>query len=167
MTNRNRVQVPRRRRVWAYQKSGFTITAGTLTHRELLSDYRAARGITANEPGTTVGRIRGKIKVLGAAPFDEINIPYGALISELVQQPTADPFVTNVDWMLLGSMFGDTGGGEFAAGSFSSGFKSFDIETKAQRKMEEVGESVWLALHNDGDVTVSIDLHMGILLLLP
>ena len=63
---RSRLAAPRRKRIWARETHSFSLAPGAVDLQDLLNDYRLVRGITANDPGTTIGGVRGRLSVIGS-----------------------------------------------------------------------------------------------------
>jgi len=161
----------RRKLIWADTRLGVTVVAiGANFTLDLLAGYRAA-GFNANTQGCTIARtiIRGQLYASPLTnPEDAIDV---GLIDHTTTgvaavDPSTDPYE---DWAWNDRYPIATGSNAMnsqitAANAWLS---QFLIDTKAARKMEELGQTWYLSVSNHSLSTVSLALHARVLLRLP
>jgi len=152
----------RRRRVWARQNStviGITVAPAAI---DLLASFRAATG-GPTAVGSTVGAVILQLQLeRTAGTLTNPGIMFGLIVSGFTAEAVdIDPndFTAaagaHQDWMWWG---------RHPAEPFD---KVMTYRVKAQRKMEEVGQTLWLAMVADSTDTYTARVTTSTLLLLP
>jgi len=159
----------RRKRVWARSSitvAGVTLAAPAIT--DLTSQWAAAAGV-AVPIGTTVSRIRGQVSALRTAgtsvqPQVGVGVQVASANIEAVDMMPSDFVPASAgafqDWMyweLRQPPDVPTAPMYFA----------WEVDNKAMRKMEEVGERLWFAMSIPNADTWSFVIGLSVLLLLP
>jgi len=153
----------RRRRVWVRQNSTIIgITTGAPAITDLLASYRAATG-GPTAVGCTVGAVVLNLQLIRTA--GAISLPglmFGVIVGSFTDEAVdLDPndFTAaagaHQDWMWWGRM---------PLEPFSDA-KSYRI--KSQRKMQEVGQTLYIAFGADTADTYTVRVTSSVLLLLP
>jgi len=162
-------RAPRRSRVWARRRVVSDPPAAAGTALDLLADFKTDAGIAGNLPGITVGG------VLLDLVFTQTNARAtsddGTMVGIIVaQEPTAAEVPRpdterHADWMWYQWV---PAPGAAAGASFST-FSSIGgpIRIRSRRKMQEVGERLWLVLQPVGLTTVDVTVSASTLLLMP
>lgn len=136
----------RRKLVWARQSQlpSTTVAAASTTFIPLLTTFSTAYG--ADPIGTTVRRIRATFMFRNSATVgNSIRAYLGVFVSEGVpttanQAPANFP---HLDWMHWEQIFAEPViGTEFAT------INRFMLDIRAQRRMEELGQDLYLAISN-------------------
>jgi len=158
----------RRKRVWARTRHNLIDVTSTASLESLLADYRADAGLTRNPPGITVGGIRGYISwepsALAAGVQDEVA--FGIIVApDTIEAVDADPAgaaAQHLDWMYLARR---------AWGGSSAGGCQFyiDLVVRAQRKMEELMEDLFIVTTPGMGTprTLDVTMQLSTLLILP
>ncbi len=173
MTNRNRQrqrQGPRRANLWLpFEISGQEVTSnGTVSLLTLLANYLTGHG--AEVPiGTTLGPIRGSLHVhaeaAGLFPVFMAAI-YLAPEGGLTSPPTLDTEQVDAMWYTTHTLNGMVS--ETAAGVFGSVATSLPIQTKAMRRITEIGQALVFQIDEvAGQGDVLFDIHGHIFMKLP
>lgn len=140
---------PRRKRVWAREADTGSIGAGGATQFDVLSAFAALHGATTL--GATVGRVRLSLgwettSTPGALDSLVIGMRVGARTSDVTDQQPTD-FLTggsHLDWMLWRKLYPTLQSVNAAAAQ--TGDASWELDIRAMRRMEEVGETLWLVV---------------------
>jgi len=136
---------------------------------ELLTQFRAELGITANPPGLTIGGVILDFTITMddalAAPGEFVT--YGLLVSNEetaadVQGPLTEP---HVDWMWYQSI----GAPGAAAGDAFDTFQARGgpVQVRSKRKMDEIGMRFYIVLEQSGLTGMTMTGTVSTLLLLP
>lgn len=161
-------QSTRRKRIWAREQFSLASSA-TGTAVDLLTDFRAELGVTANPPGLTIAGVLLDFVVTRvsaeAAPGDHSAI--GLLVSNEetpadVQGPLTEP---HVDWFWYQVLTapGDALGASIGTFQAAGGA----VRAKSGRKMEEIGMRLYLVHEQSGLTDFQIDGVASTLVLLP
>jgi len=152
--------------VWGRIGSTLTLSGTTPVQEDLLGILKVQLG--AGVLGATVGRVRltmGVARTSGSTVtanfFAGVKVGDGAV--EAVDQDPAT--LTGLDWMFWRKCFlaEDNAGGALA----SLHAMAWEFDIKAMRKMQEVGQTLWLVLGGaDADV-YTVQYGASVLLLLP
>jgi len=134
----------------------------------LLADYRADRGITKNEPGLTIGGIRGDLwydpGVLPGAGLSD-GLTFGIIVAG-DQTDVADVDVglfPHLDWMYYSQYSWNVISG-------AAGHQFHDrLEIRAQRRLEEIQDDLFAVFSPamTGAGQLDITLQTSVLLVLP
>jgi len=152
--------------VWGRIGSTLTIAGTTPVQEDLLGILKVQLG--AGVLGSTVSRVRltmGAARTAGSTVTANffVGVKVGDSLVEAVDQ---DPSTaTGLDWMFWRKCFmaEDNAGGALA--SLHANAWEFDI--KAMRKMQEVGQTLWLVLGNADADSFTVQYGASVLLLLP
>jgi len=162
----------KRKLVWVRGAVADVATASS-GHIDLFSAFRTTAGITINLPGITIAgiRIRITIRVDDSATVDAAaGILFGASVQTLGITPTTTPVTQKeLDYMLYQWCPLAMSSSIVTQGVPSSGsLYSFDISTKSKRRMEEVGQTLWLDWGTTGSISIeAISAEWSIPILLP
>ncbi len=160
----NRVSsLPRRKLVWARRL--VSPAAGTPFAVDLLSGFRDANG-GAQPVGSTITRVRGTVQFTHSGPAAaDTGIAWGLVVDRVgltageVPDPYIDPYADWMGWGFIPTSI-DGGGATVTA--------SKEIDVKSQRKMEELGETLWMTFtDNPALSSAQVFVQMSILLRLP
>ena len=131
-------------------RDGDAVAATPTGARDLLTDFRAING-GAQPLGATITRMRGLLRaVVSAAPTSATEIVVGAIVLPRtipavdIPNPISDQ---HADWLMWQPFDGFMGGAASAA-AFST-----EVDVRSQRKIDEVGETLWLSWQGTGLVT--------------
>jgi len=171
-TAARRTAPARRRRVWSREvhSQSFTGAAAPLLH-DMLTDFRSIQGITSGPPGLTVGGIRGSFDLLGttasgAGALDKVY-RWGFIVAtqdiEAVDLDwSSSGFAKHLEWLDLGQILWNQGAAS------PSMLVRIPVHTRAMRKLEEVGDTLFLwhfGSAASGDLVAQIEL--STLLIMP
>lgn len=168
--------MPRRKLVWARQTASgapTTIATGQAAVFDLLATFRAANG-GAVPLGSTVTRVRIDM----ATEYVNINGLVGCLTTGLivdqalsaanpsteVPEPDSEP---HADWMYWRSFFRLPAGDGDLVGTASAVNVTYEIDVRSQRKMEELGESLFWVVKNSTAASHLVQVSASVLLKLP
>jgi len=160
----------RRKRSWAREIHSQILTSGTPVIQDMLADWKTRVGVNTMVPGATLGGFKGSLDFIGStasgAGLLDKTLRVGLLVAneniEAVDVDwAADTTARHQDWLYLNQQF-------WNQAAASPGFTNrFDINTRVMRKIEEVGETLWLfmvATATTGDVSMAIQLSSLIIL---
>lgn len=156
-------QMPRRRLVWSRSiKSESAATSGAY---DLLEDFRLATQYGAQPLGTTITRVRGALVLSSPSVTTPTGITWGlvvedrAALSTEIPKPQAE---RHVDWMAWSPV-------PFVGPSGITGtVLSAPFDVKAQRRLDEVGQTLWLAWDQQSATTTwTVTFFLSVLLRLP
>ena len=155
--------------MWARTRHNVLNATSVVTLESLLGDYRAEAGLLKNPPGMTVGGIRGSYywepdALPAAGSQDEFSV--GILVApDTVEAVDIDPSgasMQHLDWLWLDRR---------AWGNLSAAGTPFShqVTVRAQRKMEELNEDLFLAFAPGMGTprTLDITFQFSVLLILP
>ncbi|WP_157034563.1 hypothetical protein [Corynebacterium jeddahense] len=155
-------RTPRRKMIWV-RDVGASPAATPTGATDLLTDFRALNG-GAQPLGVTVTRMRGRLAAqVSASPTFLTDMTVGAIVlprtipAADIPTPVTD---LHADWLMWQPMDGLGQGAASAAGF------SVEIDVRSQRKMDEVGETLWLAWEGTG-LTTSLAWSISTLVKLP
>ena len=158
-------QMPRRRLVWSRSRNVFVGVGTTGDGVDLLTTFRSAAEYGAQPIGVTITRVRGRV-VLQETTATKTNDFLGlGLVVEDRNSAVADvpkPFADDhVDWMawLPMTAFGQDG--------ITGQVASFEIDVRSQRRLDEVGQTLWLTMDAAVTSTFSVTIVLSVLLRLP
>jgi len=161
MTNRNnkRSPGPKRATIWLpFHQAAIALAAsGSVATGDLLARYQTEIGREV-PVGTTLGPIRGNISVLttGAAVHSHLFAAI-QLITEGGSTVLPSLELEPIDAMWYGVLDGRNQTVESAAGVFTEIPDTFPIQTKAMRKVREVGQQLHLVFNEvSGDAAVTL-----------
>ena len=166
MTNRNRQTPTRRRgRAWAPLNESVTLAAGATSDLNILQDFETALGANA-VLGATVIRIRGSLWVHPEDFVSDELIKMRAGIAVGGSGLDGNPYDSELSWMWRDSFIGITQMPGVTIPIVSA--TRIEVDSKAQRKLAQVNENLYLRLKND-DATngITIVCFLETLLLLP
>ena len=160
-----RVVPQRRKRVWARDAvEAVTPADQDIFTRDLLSDFRTAMGISVNLPGFTIGPI--KIKISIRFDISVVNQPQTqaegymvGLIVDTIQGGPPDIFAEpNADWMWW-SWYPLTPPDDVSTVSTTVPantrlVSSIEIDCGSKRKLEEVGQTLFLVVQTTGEAEI-------------
>jgi hypothetical protein len=155
------VRGARRKLVWATTAQNFTIAAGARTTVDLLASLEVAGASTL---GVTVMRTHSRIYVSNWATVND-EVVYGFIIARdtdigaaLGPNANAD---TELDWMLWSALFPTSSAAAVDVTSMT------DIDLRAKRKMEEMGQRYALCVTNISAASKTFSLIQRTLVALP
>ena len=140
--------------------------AVTNAQYDLLTDFRTAGQYGAQPLGTTITRIRGAIVLIPSAPTPT-GIVAGLIVEDRaapagqVPLPIQERHVDWLAWQPIPSV------GRDGVTGLST---SYEIDVRSQRKMDEVGQTLWFTWEEavtSVTVTWSVTLFLSVLLKLP
>jgi hypothetical protein len=158
-------QMPRRRLVWSRTRSVFVGVGTSGDAVDLLTTFRSAAEYGAQPIGVTVTRVRGRI-ILTETTATATNDFFGlglvvedrnSTVAE-VPKPFADDHVDWLAWMPLARVGQD---------GLTGSFNSWEIDVRSQRKLDEVGQTLWLTMDAAVTSTWSATVVLSVLLKLP
>jgi hypothetical protein len=148
----------------------------TLYDRDLLADFRTSLGININLPGFTIWGIKIRISIR----FDITTIynqAFGYTVGLVVDDINGTPPDPNVDvnsdwmWRTWYPLLPPTDIGQFSTTTAPTNtmfVRTVEIDCKSHRKMEEVGQSLFLVLSTTGGLELTEVTHQAdVLVLLP
>jgi len=158
----------RRNRVWARTSHIMTnMATGVVNVEDLLSDFRADMGITKNLPGTTIGAIKGRltwcpdsIPVAGSPDSLLWGIRVGADVDDALD---LDPAFLHQDWMLYDRVAWTNNGNV----GMPQHIGEVELNGRAMRKLDEIGQTLWLSAIFSGSGTLDLFVSTSVLLILP
>ena len=171
MRGRSRPTGPRRKLVWASEIATFTAGVIATNFVSLLADFRVRLGAN-NVPGATITRIRGTVTARGTVGTS-MDIRMGIIVvpEGLGTSTIPTPFVDLDDWMWLNARNIVQSAREVATDTFVGidqvGHNVFDVDAKAQRKMEEVDQDLVFVGSAGAATAITYNLHLMTLLRLP
>ena len=132
---------------------------------DLLTQFRSAAEYGAQPMGVTITRVRGRV-ILSETTTVKTNdgFVWGLVVEDRnstaaeVPKPLADDHVDWMAWTPLARSGPDGLTGEFS---------SWEIDVKAQRKLDEVGQTLWLSMDTAVTSTWSATFFLSVLLKLP
>ena len=158
-------QMPRRRLVWSRTRSVFVGVGTTGDGVDLLTNFRTAGEYGAQPLGVTITRVRGRIiltETTGVLTNDFFGL--GLIVEDRnstaaeVPKPFADEHADWLAWMPF-SRVGQDG--------ITGTFNSWEIDVRSQRRMDEVGQTLWLTMDAAVTSTWSATVVLSVLLKLP
>jgi hypothetical protein len=165
----------RRRKVWARQwgeDHPAVGQPGTPVQTDLLGGFGAAMG--SNEPGMTLARVVGSFYLTyeaGSLAGGSSEVGIGLLSSSDLINAGIGPMSNEyVDWFYHQQhhLYTPSVGGELSEGG---GNHRWDIDLRSMRKLDEIGDSLWLVTQTwgTGSVTVVpiVNWSLNMLMLLP
>ncbi len=162
------IRAARRRRIWARESISFLDlpAVGTPAFTSLTADYRTDRGIAKLDPGTTLGGIRGSFTVgpattPAAGTLDSLLVAIG-VFPDTVDNVDIDPALLHLDWLYYNRI----AWGPFGNGALSFPMR-FELEVRAMRKLDEIGNDIFMSAAASAAGTVDIVVQTSSLLLLP
>jgi len=163
----------RRKRVWAR----ILTNSSDLTNEhnyDLLSPFRTTAGITVNLPGVTIGRIRFKVSVHIDFSVVAASSSHGVVVGVYTQSQQSTTGRLNsaqdlVDDYLYWAWHPVTENKSLiAAGTATDQLFSFEVDSQAMRKMDEVGTGLFMNVSTTGSINmVESSIGGSVLLLLP
>lgn len=167
------VPYERRKRVWARTIESNTDLALDVTY-DLLSDFRTSAGITINLPGVTIGRVRIKIQVHLDFSVTAGSSSHGVVAGVYTQSQQSSGGRLQAssdlidDYLYWGWHPASEAGEFFTVGTATDQSYCFEIDSKAMRKMDEVGMGLFLNLATTGSINmVGSTIASSVLLILP
>ncbi len=152
----------RRKLVWATtEQTTFTLTGNTTANLfDLLSNYRAAGGATQ---GITIIRTHIQIAQQTASPSIGAGVFMGLIVGDKTDTATQQNALAEYnDWMLYKNLY--TMGTVSGA---SNDEARNEIDLRAKRKMQELGQTYWLVLQALTAQTTTVAFSVRALLALP
>ena len=169
MSNRYRlVRGPRRKTVWARNFNLTTGTAGIVA--DILVDFRNEMGILRNLPGTTITRVVGTHTTRVTTTDDAFTRwVWGLYVGHIDVFPsvTDNPLgAPGLDWMFVRSenVVQVQDAGTPVVKRVAS---YFDIDLRAQRKMDEIGQTLYYIGDNPEGDAFDVVWNFNVLLKLP
>jgi len=164
----------RRKRVWArFVDSNAALSELEYTF-DMLGDFRTSAGINLNLPGVTIGRIRIKIQVRldlsVVAGSETAGVTCGVYTQS--QQSTAGRLSSAsdlVDDYMYWSWHPIAEKAPLAVAALTADhIFAFEVDTKAMRKMDEIGTGLFLNVQSTGATEIDTICVVGsVLLILP
>ena len=157
--------MPRRRLVWSRSRNVFVGVGTSGDGVDLLTQFRSAAEYGAQPIGTTITRVRGRL-ILQETTATPTNDFFGLGLvvedrnatSAEVPKPFADDHVDWLAWLPF-ARFGQDGITGLAV--------SWEIDVRSQRKLDEVGQTLWLTMDAAVTSTWSATVVLSVLLKLP
>jgi len=157
---------PRRKRVWARDANNDVIVGTAPFARDLLSTFSLE--YSANILGATVGRCRGTVSLARTSGASiQPHAVFGLLVAPAtVEAVDIGPFLNpHLDWMYWSKRYlNDAAGGQAVA---SLGTMAWDVDIRAMRKMEELGETLWFVAESSLTDNFAISWGWSTMLILP
>ena len=159
---------PRRKRVWARTTFSADWTAAVAVV-DLLAGFRAKMGISSGPPGATIGGIKltlfNDFDAAHTAVTNQANIYTGILVGpDTLDNVDLSPSSNlELDWMFWH-------GHNIHVGSTADTRESRDYEVRAMRKLDELGDTLWLAVDGvigAGPTSVNLTGSASVLIILP
>lgn len=156
----------RRRLIWARSHVGTTNTAlvaSAGTSVNLLAAFEASYG--AQLLGCTVMRVRGTIAAQNASASFTLNTAVGLQVAaDDLTAAQLDPFARlNDDWMYWDTLLANQN-----IATELAHVDNYKIDVRAKRKIDELGDTLWLGLRNVSTVTsVNLVYAFSVLVALP
>jgi len=156
------VRPQRRKLIWA-DSSGFVTPVGNNpgTNFDILANFRGNSGVTQ---GCTIIRTHLTLntRIAAAAYTDAVDV---ALAVDTLQATSVTLNTTHAyaDWMIFKRLYAGAGG--IVEGGTTQAF--YEIDLKAKRKLDEVGQTLWLCLLQNSVNAWSVAWHSRVLLALP
>jgi len=152
--NRRPSAAPRRKRVWSREVNDVTIAAGGVGQLDLLADF--ATGYGANIVGATVGRVRmNLVWETTSTPNSRDALTFGVRVGgrqvDTIDQDPGDAIGRHLDWMYWRQFF--PVGESSSAGVL--GTAALEVDIKAQRRMEELGQTLWFVISGTTDASIA------------
>lgn len=152
-TRRRTFHTRRRVRKWEWIYKYYTTgTAGTEDRFDLLADWRAKMGITANLPDMTISRVRANVTVsMGAAQaptFANSCVQVGLIVlpstiaSTSIPNPVTDPWN---DWLYWNSHAINFDSAVNFGTLTQPLVETTVMDTKAMRRMKNIDDTLWLS----------------------
>lgn len=168
------VPAERRKRVWArFVDSNAALSDVEYTF-DMLSDFRTSAGINLNLPGVTIGRIRIKIQVRLDLSVVNADAASGVVVGVYTQsqQSTGGRLSAAsdlVDDYLYWSWHPLSEHGPFSIlAAPVDALLTCDVDSKAMRKMDEIGQGLFLNVNTTSATEIDTIAVVGsVLLLLP
>lgn len=163
---RRRAPQARRKRVWARSVGSLTVAAGGSNAVNLLDNFVLAMG-GAQPIGCTVSRIRLTAafnRTSTAANLDALFL--GITVGSTNLDPGADirPLTdSSNDWMYWSKRFVS----EESTGTPAGSGPFWDIDVRAMRKIDELGQALWLSYEAQAVLAGTLGFGASVLLLLP
>ena len=158
----------RRKMIWARTFITQLNTAGFVT--DLLGNLKTAMGINENLPGMTITRIVGTHDLRVVSVDDAFTRwPWGLIVLPTGNAPTvgdAPIFEPYMDWMFVRM---ESVVQERQEGTPTQNIRAahYDIDLRSQRKLHEVGSTLWYVGDNvDGD-NFDVVMNLNVLVKLP
>ena len=155
-----RATSPRRKKVWARTIQTDTNPADVPYFVDLMEDFRTAMGITINLPGFTVGPIKIKIGLrfdIEVVQSQQMGYTVGLVVSDLAGTPPNPQIQPDVDWMWW-AWYPLVPPQEQVLVSSTpvaqTVLTSIEIDCNSMRKMEEVGQTLFLVISATGGAIV-------------
>ena len=133
--------------------------------RDLLTDFRAEQG-GAQPPGMTVTRVRGTMSFQTAEPLAVSSaLGWGLIVDRKnaleteIERPSAAP---HADWMMW--EFEVPNINRISAGANIYGFR---VDVRSQRRLDEVGDTLWLVWEGQALGSLEVSWNLSVLLKLP
>ena len=132
---------------------------------DLLTTFRSAAEYGAQPIGVTVTRVRGRVSLretTATATNDHFGV--GLLIEDRnslaseIPHPYSDEHADWMMWMPL-TAYGQDG--------ITGSWASYEFDVKSQRRMDEVGQTLWLSMDAAVTSTFSAVISLSVLLKLP
>ena len=156
-------QMPRRRLVWSRSiKSESGATSGAY---DLLEDFRLATQYGAQPLGTTITRVRGSLVLGPPSVTTPTGITWGLVVEDRAALATEVPKPQqerHVDWLAWQPH------PHVGADGITGTANAREIDVRSQRRLDEVGQTLWLAWDQaSATVTWTVTFTLSVLLRLP
>ena len=158
----------RRSRVWArHNQIVSPVAAGNAT--DILNSYFTAYGTTNAPPGVTIGGVMLDYGVVQTSTrvssTDGLNIGLIVTNEDVPAQVPTPAVDIHADWMWWQWLPAPGS----ASGASSSTFNSLGgpLRLKSRRRMQELGQRLWLVWQADGTTTYDVRFRTSTLLLMP
>lgn len=172
----SRSAAPRRKMVWARQTatgSPSTVAAGQTVVFDLLSQFRAEYG-GATPLGATVTRARIDLGTQAIQTAGFVGcLTAGLIVDQALNaahplSEVPDPAVEiHADWMFWRTYFPLPAGDGDNLGITGLTTSAYEIDVRSQRKMEELGESLFFVVRNSTASSHLVQVGASVLLKLP
>jgi hypothetical protein len=158
-----RRQMPARRLVWSRSiKSESAATSGAY---DLLEDFRLATQYGAQPLGTTVTRVRGYLVLSSPSVTTPTGITWGLVVEDraaAVAEVPKPQQERHVDWLAWQPH------PHVGTDGITGTANAREIDVRSQRKLDEVGQTLWLAWdQTSATVTWTVAFSLSVLLKLP
>lgn len=162
-------RAPRRGRVWARDFTSFSPIAAAGSARDLINTYFTAYGTTNAPPGSTVGGIMLDFVLVqtNARAASEDHVTLGIIVTNEVTaaevpRPDTEPHADWLWWQQLPAP-GAAAGASYSTAQVLGG----PIRIRAKRRIQELGQHLWLVAVPTGLTTYSMTTATSTLMLMP
>lgn len=165
---RTRTRAPRRQFIWVRKFDQLEVDSFTVNGVDLLEDFRNEPGAT--HLGATIMRIRGFIIPLAPGGSGRLGGAIGLRVGSTGLDPTrlenSPSDAAEADWMAWLPFLRDSAANPVNVG-WNSQAEPYAVDVKANRKVQEHGQTLWMLSSPAGSEAVSYQYNLSIGLKLP